>query len=239
VDYDHWEILIDTGTKQYWEGDSYCMDLLDRYVSKPIEVFVLSHPDGDHYNGFELISERYGVVSIWHGPDPADDNSGAEFLNAVVPSFCERELSWTDGSSPITTGPVVWEVLHPLPGAVGDDDSNSLVLKMTYGSTVFLFTGDIHVSAQRAIMRRFPDGVADSEDTVILKLPHHGSDSHVDADFYEWSHADYAICSSDRDCCLARVKLDEDVEFFSTAGSVAIHVYQATPDIEPEVDEFE
>ena len=240
IDLNHWEILIDTGTKQFWGESSYCVELLDRVVSQPIEVFVLSHPDADHYNGFEFISQRYGIVSIWHGPDPADDDSGREFLRDVVPAFCERTLSWAEAAAPIVTGPLQWEALHPATDADGEDDDNSLVLKMTYGNTIFLFTGDIHSTGQDRVVNRFPEGVVEPWQTAILKLPHHGSTSHVVDEFLRWANADYAICSSDEDCGYAlQVCGSLGISAYSTLGFRMIRVHQSAPDDEPRVDQIE
>ena len=237
VKYLNWECLIDTGTRQYWKDGSYCTQLLDGIVSEPIEVFVLSHADEDHYNGFQFIAERYGIVSVWHGPDPADEAGGERFLSGVVPTYCNRLLSWSEEGSPIAIGPLHWEPLHPQAGANGDDDDKSLVLKLTYGNTVYLFAGDIHRSGQRAIRQRFPIGLAHPQQVVIVKLPHHGGDNYVDWDFLRWTGADYAVCSSDNDCAYAlQTCADLGMLTYMTLGLQMIHVHQPGPNDAPMVD---
>ena len=50
-----------------------------------------------------------------------------------------------------------------------DENNNSLVLEVTYGSTSFLFTGDIEGEAEGSIARDFAGKVD------VMKVPHHGS----------------------------------------------------------------
>jgi len=241
IDHNDWEILLDTGYGGYWTEDSYCTALLDKRVSKPIEVFILSHPDRDHYNGFDFVYGRYGVVSVWHSPDPADDESGQAFLKAVDSKACTRVLSWTKAATPIWTGPLRWDILHPEADVEDEDDDASLVLKLTYGTTVFLFTGDIHASGSRSgqsqLIARFPGGVTQQEQIVYLKLPHHGSSNHIDPEFLRWTLADFAICTSETDCAEALEVLSLlEISCYPTLNTNAIHVHQAGIDEAPLIE---
>ena len=53
-----------------------------------------------------------------------------------------------------------------------DTNNTSIVLKITYGSTAFLFTGDAEREVEQAILNRGADLSA-----TVLKVGHHGSDT--------------------------------------------------------------
>jgi competence protein ComEC len=64
-------------------------------------------------------------------------------------------------------------VLNPAkPQPTGDLNNNSVVLRLVYGQTSFLFEGDAQADAESAILAA---GVA--KPTTVLKVAHHGSSS--------------------------------------------------------------
>jgi competence protein ComEC len=75
------------------------------------------------------------------------------------------------------------EVLHPEQGelfvpSIRNDDS--LVLRLSYGETSFLLTGDIGINSERKILESFSE-----IKSQVLKSPHHGSRSSSSEDFLE------------------------------------------------------
>lgn len=205
VDFGEWECLIDTGYKKYWPKASRCDDLLEGVIDAPLEVFVLSHADQDHYSAFERVACPCQVERVLHGPDSAATSKVQELLASLQPDFAVDagcDLSRTQARSvsvdmtPDTFGNagLEWRVLHPTPAfAAGEteDNENSLVLLLTYGSVSFLFTGDIEEEAQAALADcELPDH------TVILKVPHHGRQADNTLTFLERVNPALAIIST-------------------------------------------
>lgn len=77
-------------------------------------------------------------------------------------------------------------------GVNGGSDANnsSIVLKITYGETAFLFTGDAEREAEQAILNTGADLSA-----TVLKVGHHGSDTSTTYSFLREIMPEYAIIS--------------------------------------------
>ena len=71
-----------------------------------------------------------------------------------------------------------------------DTNNTSIVLKITYGSTAFLFTGDAEREVEQAILNRGADLSA-----TVLKVGHHGSDTSTTYPFLREIMPEYAIIS--------------------------------------------
>ena len=69
-------------------------------------------------------------------------------------------------------------------------NDTSIVLKVQYGETSFLFTGDAEESAEQAIMTSGQDLSA-----TVLKVGHHGSSTSSTAKFLDAVDPDYAVIS--------------------------------------------
>jgi competence protein ComEC len=67
---------------------------------------------------------------------------------------------------------VLMQVLAPEPGAVGGDvNEASVVIRLVYGKTAFLFTGDAEANAEAHMVARY-DTLLHSD---VVKVGHHGS----------------------------------------------------------------
>ncbi|HHW45217.1 MAG TPA: DNA internalization-related competence protein ComEC/Rec2 [Desulfotomaculum sp.] len=91
---------------------------------------------------------------------------------------------------------LVIDVLGPprplLTGTRSDFNNASVVLRIRYGTEVFLLTGDMELEAQQALL----DSTADLNCTV-LKMPHHGS-RYLLPSFLEKAQPDVAVVSVGR-----------------------------------------
>lgn len=120
-------------------------------------------------------------------------------------------------------------------GVNGGDDANdtSIVLKVEYGETSFLFTGDAEREAEQVIL----DAGADISATV-LKVGHHGSETSTTYPFLREVMPEYAVISvgadngyghpadntlsrlRDADVTVYRTDLDGDIVFTSDGTTV-------------------
>ena len=138
-----------------------------------IDMVVLSSSDGDHLAGLVSVVERYQVGRVLQG----------EFAEETATYRQWQEVLQVKGV-PVTTAErgqrmvlgrgALLEVLHPGPepmtGTGSDDNNNSVVLRLRWGRTCFLLTGDIEEEAERLLTSTFPD-----LSCAVLKVGHHGS----------------------------------------------------------------
>ncbi|MDO8446680.1 MAG: DNA internalization-related competence protein ComEC/Rec2 [Deltaproteobacteria bacterium] len=139
---------------------------------RDIDYLVLSHPNSDHYGGLPFVLRNFNVGEVWESGVEEESEGYAEFKRAAREGSLRHKVVG-DGEG-ISVNGVTIKVLNPPKGYVPKDDraanNGSLVLKVIYGDTSFLFTGDIEKDAEYALLSKGGD-----LKSTILKVPHHGS----------------------------------------------------------------
>jgi len=170
-------MLIDSGgvRSDYFDtGELIVAPALRALGIRQVTWLVISHPHHDHMAGMPYILEYFQPRELWvpmvEYPDP--------FFRGFVRSARSQGLiirSPVYGTEPLTIDGVVVEFFSPCaPQAAAartyhDLNDSSLVIKFTYGSHEFLFTGDIGTQQEQALLERGIDLQA-----RVLKVPHHG-----------------------------------------------------------------
>ena len=160
---------------------------------RTIGTIVLSHPHPDHRNGLPSIARNFRPREFWEAAPGAED-PGAEGLLKALGSAVHLRLK---PGYARTIGGVRIEILAPDEedsGRAGAENERSLVLRLTYGSTSFLLTGDMDASAER---RLAASGRALRTD--VLKSPHHGSRTSSSPEFLDSVSPRIAVISVGRD----------------------------------------
>ncbi len=143
-----------------------------------LDVLVLTHPHGDHCGGLPAVLREEPVGVVLDGtviPYPSADYGAfrQEIAQRRIPyehAVRGMRLDLGDG--------VTADVLNPpatgTPYGTGTDDTTindySAVLRLTYGRTHFLLTGDAEFAAEGRMMATGTDLAAD-----VLKVGHHGA----------------------------------------------------------------
>ena len=186
-----WEgasVLIDCGEKEYADD---VLDYLDEKGVDRLDYVIATHPHSDHMGGMsEIISDveigRVIAPKITAELTPTT-KTYENFLKALQEKALKLtaakvgtvyELSGTTAASVDKQAPK-FEILAPV-ADYSDLNNYSVTVKLTYGSTSYLFTGDIEKKAEKDILDSGADVSAD-----VLKVAHHGSSSSTSEDFFE------------------------------------------------------
>jgi competence protein ComEC len=159
-------MLIDGGGQYgsgYDIGEKVLAPFLWSKKIKKIDYMVLSHAQYDHMAGLKFIARNFSVNEFWWNGDGS--------LGALGRALSEGHASvrvLDDTAGRISLGGATVEVLHPHRDLPFDQNNMCLVLRVTYGSESFLFTGDIGEDAERELVKK-------DVRAVVLKAPHHGS----------------------------------------------------------------
>jgi competence protein ComEC len=176
------QILIDGGRgRVVLEKLSRAMPFFDR----SIDVVMLTHPELDHMEGLIEVLKRYKVGTvIWTGVERTIPEYES-FLKEAYSKKARVLIAAPGAQIKIGEHQGVLDILYPFEnfeGMVIEKKLNfsSIVSRLTYGETKFLFTGDIEKESEQELVEGGGDISAD-----VLKAAHHGSKTSSIKEFVE------------------------------------------------------
>lgn len=177
-------MLIDGGKP---EKSSYIYAWLQQHSLSYLDVIVATHVDADHIGG---LSGALNYASVGTAYCPVTTGT-TETFQSFVKYLAKRDRSITvpTAGETFALGGAQVQILGPLHSAE-DSNDNSIVLKVSFGATSFLFTGD----AERAEEQDLLNAGVNLQSTV-LKVGHHGSDTSTSYPFLRAVVPQYAVIS--------------------------------------------
>lgn len=176
-------MLIDAAEQEM--SDEIAIYLREMGVKK-LDFLVATHPHDDHIGGMADLMEQFqiGCLVITAEDSPAYSDLIAAAKQRGIPvkiSEPGEEIPYADACC---------TVLGPL--AIDDKNSNnnSMILRIDYESTRFLFTGDAEQEEELALVQAGADLSAD-----FLQVGHHGSDTSSGNSFLAQVSPDCAVIS--------------------------------------------
>lgn len=178
-------MLIDAGNNA--DADDVVSYLKNQGVSK-IDVLVGTHPHEDHIGGLDAVIDTFDVSKIYM-PKASTTTKTFEDVLLAIQSKGLKVTTPTAGSS-FDLGNVKCIILAPIGNSYEDLNNYSIVLKLEYGQTSFLFTGDAETGSEQEILAAKYDLKAD-----VLKVGHHGSSGSTSPAFLKAVSPKYAVIS--------------------------------------------
>ena len=176
---------------------------------------VATHPDNDHIGGlpavFNAVKESQKKIKYVFSPiKELDTPRFVDLKNKAEENHLKIKIPYDEevydlGSAKVTfynCGMEKKSIVHATtdwfksifnrddPEENEDNNNMSLVVKIKYGETVFLFTGDIETEAEEDLLNSGIDLKAD-----VIKVAHHGSTSSSSIDFLSAVNPKYAVIS--------------------------------------------
>ena len=181
-------MLIDAGTPL--AGDTVVEYIQDLGIKK-LDYVVCTHGHADHCGGLDAVVESFDVDTIFTSPYAGDAASYLRFVETV--ENAQLTLEVPDQGVQYRLGDARFEFIGPLEdhNNVNDD---SLVMRLTYGDTSFLFTGDMTAKAEKELIE---DG--ENIKCDVLKVGHHGSSGSSCYQFLYEAEPKIAVISCGRD----------------------------------------
>jgi competence protein ComEC len=169
-------MLIDTG--HFRDDGEYVLQYLRRHDVDRLDHLIVSHSDADHIGGNAAIIEYYeteadGIGAVHDPGIAASTRTYASYLDAVEEHGVT--LYETRAGDQIPFEGVDVEVMGPPDPYIENEarNENSIVTKLTYGETSFLFTGDAEDDQEAQLVSEYGGAL----NATVLKAGHHGSAS--------------------------------------------------------------
>lgn len=176
-------MLIDAGNN---DQEQAMLDYLKYYDVTSLDIVIGTHPDADHIGGLDKVIDHHDVGKIYM----PKVQSNTKTFESLLRSIQQKGLKVTTAKGGITLDwdeQVEVQMLAPL--ATYDDTNNmSAVVKVTYGDTSFLLTGDASKASEQDMLDSGIDMSAD-----VLMVGHHGSKSSTSKAFLERVDPLYAV----------------------------------------------
>ena len=153
-----------------------------------LDAVICSHPDEDHCGGLAAVlastqtDSFYCSVDSWHTKAFSDfvKYVDAQGISVTVPTAGD---TFAFGAASV-------EFLGPVEDYGDDPNEGSLVARVRYGETSFLFTGDMGFEAEDDML-----AAGANVSATVLKVAHHGSAGSSSTEFLEAVDPEYAVIS--------------------------------------------
>lgn len=180
-----------------------------------IDYMICTHVHEDHSGGLAAALNACTVNTVFAPIIEADNKAFTNFVKFVKKQ--NKTITLPIAGETFALGSAEVEFLAPINEYTNEND-NSIVVRIVYGNTSFLFTGDAERQEEYDILNADYD-LASS----LLKVGHHGSDTSTSYVFLREIMPEYAIISVDKDnsyghptdAVLSRLR-DADVTVYRT-----------------------
>ncbi|MFH1608638.1 MAG: MBL fold metallo-hydrolase, partial [Patescibacteria group bacterium] len=183
------QVLVDTGPPGKILGQlAKVMSPTDR----SLDILFITHPDQDHIGGAVDVLKNYSVNYVFESGVLVNNQTfnsfHEEIKNQNIQNFLARkgtQLDLGDG--------VYIDILFPDRNVfTWKTNDSSIVMRLTYGENSIMLTGDANFDSEKIILS---ENSAESLQSDILKVGHHGSKTSTSSNFLKAVDPDYAVIS--------------------------------------------
>ena len=160
-----------------------------------IDVVVATHPDKDHISGLIDVFKRYDIKTFLYSGVVHNTGEYKTLLNMVAKENVQPTLV-RRGMKVILGDGVFVDILFPDRDVSGvETNLGSIVLKVVYGDTSVMLTGDSPKSIEKYLIPLDRSGLKSD----VLKAGHHGSRTSNSESFVGSVNPKFAIISAGKD----------------------------------------
>jgi len=178
-------MLIDAGNNA---DDKLVVNYLKKQKVSKIDVLIGTHPDEDHIGGLDTVIKSFSIGKIYMPKVTKTTDTFKDVVTAIASKKMKITVPKVGEKFKIGTSEVT--ILAPSSETYKEANNYSIVTKLKYGNTNFIFMGDAEAISEGEILRKQLDISAD-----VIKIGHHGSDTSTTSAFLKKVSPKYAVIS--------------------------------------------
>jgi len=186
--------LIDAGQATYYfdNGEKVILPLLNYLGIEKIDYGFVSHLDLDHYGGFVSLIQNKKIKHIFKPKLDSSLQKDLRFEKFLKES--NIDFTYYNHQSIHVNNSMIYILNDERDENVYDFSSNdnSGMIKIVYGNSSFLFTGDAGIKSEHILINNYNNFL----DVDVLKVGHHGSKTSSTKEFIKFTSPEYAIVSA-------------------------------------------
>lgn len=177
-------VLIDGGETNM---SSRVINAINSANKNRLDFVIATHPHSDHIGGLSKVIETFEIGEIYMPTIERKSYKTYQALMSAIQKKGLKQKAAKAGVRILKANDLTLDILAPVKSNYADINDWSVILKLTYGSTSFLFMADATARAEKDITA---DVKAD-----VLKVGFHGSWDSTSDDFLSRVAPKYAVIS--------------------------------------------
>lgn len=206
-------MLIDAGESKSKQN---ILNYIENLGYEDIDYVVATHPHADHIGSMNTILKEFEINHIFL-PNKIHDT---KMFNTMLNTIKEKDIPLhfvQTGYKILEKENLIIEVLNPIQNTYSNLNNYSIIIKMDYGESEFLFTGDAEILVEEDLLKNNID-----IDSDILKVGHHGSNTSSGQSFIESVSPNIAIIS----CGINNKYNHPNIETIETLTEQNVEIYR-------------
>lgn len=186
-------MLIDGGNR---DDGQFVVSFLEQQGVEELDTVVCTHAHEDHVGGLPAVLAVYPTGKVYSPTKTYSSNIYDDFLYYVDQQGLEvilpgpGETFSVGGAQVLVLGPVM---------SYAETNDTSIVLRIDYGESSFLFTGDMETAAENDMLDHWGEKNSHIFQVDVLKVGHHGSNTSTGYRFLHEVDPAYGIISCGKD----------------------------------------
>lgn len=180
-------VLIDAGT-----SDKKALDYLKSIKITKLDYVIATHPHEDHIGSMDDVIKACDVGTFYAPKVTQTTKTYEDMIKALKDK--NLKITVPKAGDTLTIGDAELTFLAPNSYKYDDINNYSIVCRLKYGNTSFLFMGDAQDVSESEILQKQLDIKSD-----VLKVGHHGSHSSTTQAFLDKVNPKYAVISCGKD----------------------------------------